>query len=117
MVVEACGWKGRRQGKERGGVCCVGMGGVCGRVKEKRRREGGRGGEEATDSAEHQNSHKQSFFFFLAWLVTFTEFEFFEMLPLVQTLSRLLQTCFRTTPFVSISFPCVSWWLLCPLEL
>ena len=34
----------------------------------------GEGGEEATDSLEPQTSHKQSFFF-LAWLVTFTELE------------------------------------------
>ena len=60
--------RGGGRGRRGVGVCCVGMGGVCGRVEEKRMREGGRegeGGEEASDSIEHQNSHKQSFFFWL----------------------------------------------------
>ena len=53
VVVEACGCKGRRKGKERGRSLLMGMGGVCGRGG--RRKEGGRkgeGGEEATDSIE-----------------------------------------------------------------
>ena len=38
------------------------------------RRKEGEGGEEATDSVAPLNSHKQSFFF-LTWLVTFTELQ------------------------------------------
>ena len=77
VVAEACE-AGRAGGRGRRGVGvgCVGMGGVCGR-EGGGKKEGGREGEgceEATDSIEPQNSHKQSFFF-LAWLVTFTELE------------------------------------------
>ena len=56
--------EGRAGGRGRRGVGvgCVGMGGVCVCGRGGRRKEGG---EEATDSIEHQNSHKQSLFFWL----------------------------------------------------
>ena len=53
--------------------------------EEEGGREGGRGrGERATDSKENFRTHTSNPFF-LAWIVTFTELESFEMLPLAQT--------------------------------
>ena len=89
-----CGWKGRKEGKERGrrgvGVGCVGMGGVCG-MGEERRREGGRG--RWGGNWQHRTSELTE-----AILLLFSDLtrhfhrirNSFEMLPLVQTLSRLL---------------------------
>ena len=63
MVVEACGWEERREGKGRSGsgLCrhgwCVWVGGG------RREEGGGEGeGEEATDSIEPQNSQAILFF-------------------------------------------------------
>ena len=108
---------GKEGGRGEGaGVGCVSLGGVC--VWEGRggRRKEGEGGEEATDSVEPQNSHKQSFFF-LAWLVTFTELQ--KVLKCCLSF-RHCHDCFNVLQnhtFRQYSFPCVSWWLPCPLEL
>ena len=90
VVAEACGWVGRREEKERGRSVLCGHGWCVweGEGGKKEGREGGREGEGASDGIEHQSSHKQSFFSGLAR--HFHRIRFcFEMLPLVQTLSRL----------------------------
>ena len=83
----ACGCEGKEGGEGKGaGVGCAGMGDVCvgrGRREEEGGRE--RKGEE-TDSIEHQNSHKQSFFSGLDRYFHRIR-KSCEMLLLVQTLS------------------------------
>ena len=71
---------------------------VC--VGGSRRKGGreGRGREEATDSIEHQNSHKQSFFFSGLARHFHRIRKSFDTLPLVQTLSRRLQCASELHP-------------------